>query len=69
MKEALDKGAELSAGKSEGAAAASGGEGRGIGVATGAFTAGSVGFDGLLVIKPDGKMYIQPGVGNLGTES
>ena len=27
------------------------------------------GFDGLFVIKPDGKMYIQSGVGNLGTES
>ena len=33
------------------------------------FVAGSTGFDGLFVIKPDGKMYIQTGVGNLGTES
>ena len=31
------------------------------------FVGGSRGFDGLLVIKPDGKMYIQTGVGNLGT--
>ena len=31
--------------------------------------AGSVGFDGLFVIKPDGRMYIQTGIGNLGTES
>ena len=33
------------------------------------FVAGSTGFDGLFVIKPDGKMYIQSGIGNLGTES
>ena len=33
------------------------------------FVAGSIGFDGLFVIKPDGRMYIQTGVGNLGTES
>ena len=28
-----------------------------------------VGFDGLFVIKPDGRLYIQSGIGNLGTES
>ena len=33
------------------------------------FVAGSTGFDGLFVIKPDGRMYIQTGIGNLGTES
>jgi xanthine dehydrogenase molybdenum-binding subunit len=42
---------------------------RGIGVAMSVFVAGSTGYDGLFVIKPDGKMYIQSGVGNLGTES
>ena len=42
---------------------------RGIGVALSTFNAGSVGFDGLFVIKPDGKMYIQSGIGNLGTQS
>src|SRR5262249_27557479 len=26
-------------------------------------------FDGLFVIKPDGKIYVQSGIGNLGTES
>src|SRR4029077_11570351 len=31
--------------------------------------AGSVGYDGLFVIKPDGRMSIQSGIGNLGTES
>ena len=38
-------------------------------MAIGTFTAGSIGVDGLCVIKPDGKMYIHQGVGNLGTHS
>jgi CO/xanthine dehydrogenase Mo-binding subunit len=47
----------------------SGTKARGIGVATSCFVGGSVGFDGLFVIKPDGRLYIQSGIGNLGTES
>jgi hypothetical protein len=42
---------------------------RGYGVATSSFVAGSTGYDGLFVIKPDGRLYIQSGIGNLGTES
>jgi CO/xanthine dehydrogenase Mo-binding subunit len=42
---------------------------RGVGVSYSTFTAGSIGMDGLFVIKPDGKMYIHQGVGNLGTHS
>jgi xanthine dehydrogenase molybdenum-binding subunit len=42
---------------------------RGVGVAVSTFVAGSTGYDGLFVIKPDGHMYIYTGVGNLGTES
>ena len=42
---------------------------RGIGVPSSCFVGGSVGFDGLFVIKPDGTIYIQSGIGNLGTES
>ncbi len=42
---------------------------RGVGVAVSAYSAGSMGFDGLLVIKPDGRLMIQSGIGNLGTES
>ena len=42
---------------------------RGAGVSVSTFVAGSTGFDGLFVIRPDGRMYIQSGVGNLGTES
>ena len=70
-KQALDKGAELfnwnsrkdSGGKRIGSKV------RGVGVALSTYSAGSVGFDGLLVIKPDGRVAIQSGIGNLGTES
>ena len=42
---------------------------RGLGVSSSAFYAGSVGYDGLFLIKPDGHISIQSGIGNLGTES
>ena len=42
---------------------------RGIGVAVGPHGAGSIGYDGLMTIQPDGKLYVQSGVGNLGTHS
>ena len=42
---------------------------RGVGVAVGPHGAGSIGFDGLMTIRPDGKLYVQSGVGNLGTHS
>ena len=38
-------------------------------MAVSGFVGGSVGFDGLFVIKPDGHLYVQTGIGNLGTES
>ena len=41
----------------------------GIGVGVSPYTAGSRGFDGLLVIRPDGKVQIHQGIGNLGTNS
>src|SRR6266850_6265227 len=71
VKETLDRGADLfrwnerkaQGGKRQGSKV------RGYGVATSAFVAGSIGYDGLFVIKPDGRMYIQSGIGNLGTES
>src|SRR5207237_8047772 len=46
-----------------------GAKGRAVGVAVSAYSAGSMGFDGLLVIKADGRLTIQSGIGNLGTES
>jgi CO/xanthine dehydrogenase Mo-binding subunit len=71
VKEALDKGAELfkweekkaRSGKRQGSKV------RGIGVATSPYIAGSVGFDGLFLIKPDGRVTFQSGIGNLGTHS
>lgn len=42
---------------------------RGLGVATGCFVAGTIGFDGLFLITPEGRLRIHTGVGNLGTES
>jgi xanthine dehydrogenase molybdenum-binding subunit len=71
VREALDRGAELfgweekkqRSGKRQGSKA------RGVGVAVGPYVGGSIGFDGLLVIKPDGKVHVQSGIGNLGTES
>jgi xanthine dehydrogenase molybdenum-binding subunit len=42
---------------------------RGTGVAVSTFVAGSTGFDSMFVIKPDGRMVIHTGIGNLGTEA
>lgn len=41
----------------------------GVGVGFAPFVAGSSGFDGLLVIRPDGRLYVHQGIGNLGTHS
>ena len=41
----------------------------GIGVALSSYAAGVSGMDGLLTIRPDGRVYIQQGTGNLGTGS
>jgi xanthine dehydrogenase molybdenum-binding subunit len=42
---------------------------RGVGVALSCFVGGTTGFDGLLVITPEGRVRFQSGIGNLGTES
>ena len=71
VREALDRGSErfkwnerkIHTGKRNGSKV------RGIGVAVSSYSGGTTGFDGLFVIKPDGKIYIQSGIGNLGTES
>jgi xanthine dehydrogenase molybdenum-binding subunit len=71
MKEALDKGVEMfdwndrmaRSGKRVGTKV------RGTGVAMSTFVSGSTGFDALFVIRPDGRMYIHTGIGNLGTEA
>ena len=71
VKECLDQGAELfgwearkgNSGKRTGSKV------RGVGVGTGAYTAGSIGVDGLCILRPDGKLEIHQGIGNLGTHS
>jgi CO/xanthine dehydrogenase Mo-binding subunit len=71
VKETLDRGAALfrwDARKAQGGKR-QGSKVRGYGVATSAFVSGSIGYDGLFVIRPDGRMSIQSGIGNLGTES
>ena len=42
---------------------------RGVGVSLRCYVGGTTGFDGLLVITPDGRVRFQSGIGNLGTES
>jgi CO/xanthine dehydrogenase Mo-binding subunit len=42
---------------------------RGVGVSMSCYSGGSIGFDGLMLIKPDGSLCFQSGIGNLGTES
>jgi xanthine dehydrogenase molybdenum-binding subunit len=41
----------------------------GVGVTVSNYQTGTVGFDGLLTLRADGKLYVQQGIGNLGTHS
>jgi CO/xanthine dehydrogenase Mo-binding subunit len=71
VKECLDQGAELFGWEARKANSGkrTGSKVRGIGCGTGAYTAGSIGVDGLCVLRPDGKLEIHQGIGNLGTHS
>jgi xanthine dehydrogenase molybdenum-binding subunit len=71
LKEALDRGAEQFKWSERVARAPKrmGTKVRGLGVSLSCYVGGTIGFDGLLVIKPDGKIAFQSGIGNLGTES
>jgi CO/xanthine dehydrogenase Mo-binding subunit len=71
VKEALDRGAVLFNWNDRLARSGQrrGSKVRGVGVAVGTHSSGSVGHDGLMTIRPDGKLYVQSGVGNLGTHS
>jgi CO/xanthine dehydrogenase Mo-binding subunit len=71
VKEALDRGSELFRWNERKARAGivQGNRVRGIGVAVGTHPSGSIGFDGLMAIRPDGRLYVHTGVGNLGTHS
>jgi CO/xanthine dehydrogenase Mo-binding subunit len=71
VKEALDKGAEIFNWEEKKARSGkrNGTKVRGSGVAISAYSAGSIGFDGLLIVRPDGKVQLQSGIGNLGTHA
>ena len=71
VKEALDKGAEIFNWEEKKARSGKrvGTKVRGSGVAVSTYSAGSIGFDGLLIIRPDGKVQFQSGIGNLGTHA
>lgn len=71
VREALDQGADAFGWRERRVrpAGTTGSRRRGLGVATGCFVAGSVGFDGLFIITPEGRLRIHSGIGNLGTES
>jgi len=70
LKEAFDRGAEQFRWKERIARPKrNGSKVRGVGVSSSCFFGGSIGFDGLFLVKPDGRIAIQSGIGNLGTES
>jgi len=71
VKEALDRGADQFGWPARQAQSGRriGSKVRGVGVAVGPHGAGSIGFDGLMTLRPDGCLHVQSGVGNLGTHS
>ncbi|MGA8366462.1 MAG: xanthine dehydrogenase family protein molybdopterin-binding subunit [Candidatus Acidiferrales bacterium] len=71
LKDALDRGAQQFGWQERVARTPKrmGSKVRGIGVSLSCFYGGSIGFDGILIIKPDGRVAFQSGIGNLGTES
>jgi xanthine dehydrogenase molybdenum-binding subunit len=71
LKEALDRGAEQFKWSERVARTPKriGTKVRGVGVSLSCYVGGTVGFDGILIIKPDGRVTFQSGIGNLGTES
>jgi CO/xanthine dehydrogenase Mo-binding subunit len=70
-REALEKGAEKFnwAERRKRSGQVNGTKVTGVGVSLANFTAGTIGFDGMIAILPDGKLNIYSGVGNIGTLS
>jgi CO/xanthine dehydrogenase Mo-binding subunit len=70
-REALMQGAEAFdwAAKSQLSGRRVGSKVTGVGLGLSPYTAGSRGYDGLMVIRPDGRLYVYQGIGNLGTHS
>src|SRR6202051_4572879 len=71
LKEALQRGAEQFKWQERAARNPKriGSKVRGVGVSLSCYVGGTTGFDGLLVITPEGRVRFQTGIGNLGTES
>ncbi len=71
LKEALDRGAEQFKWSERVSRTPKriGSKVRGVGVSLSCYVGGTTGFDGILIIKPDGRISILSGIGNLGTES
>jgi xanthine dehydrogenase molybdenum-binding subunit len=71
LKEALDRGAEQFRWSERVARTPKrmGTKVRGVGVSLSCYVGGTIGFDGLLVVTPEGRVIFQSGIGNLGTES
>ena len=71
LKQALDKGAEKFHWKERIARQPqrTGSKVRGVGVSLSGFVGGSTGFDGLIVLTPQGRVRFHCGIGNLGTEA
>ena len=70
LKQALDQGAEQFKWQDRAARPKRiGSTARGVGVSLSTFHGGTIGFDGLLVITPEGRVRFHSGIGNLGTES
>ena len=71
MREALEQGAERFGWEERRARSGerNGSKVRGVGVGQAFHSAGASGFDGLVVLTPEGKLNIHSGVGNLGTYS
>ena len=71
LKEALQRGAEQFKWQERAARSPKriGTKIRGVGVALSCYVGGTTGFDGLLVITPEGRVRFHSGIGNLGTES
>jgi len=71
IKEALDRGAERFQWQQRVARTPKriGSKVRGVGVSLSCYVGGTIGFDGLVLIMPDGRLRFHSGIGNLGTES
>jgi xanthine dehydrogenase molybdenum-binding subunit len=70
LRDALDRGAEQFNWQARAARPKQvGTKVRGVGVSLSTYVGGTIGFDGLLVITPEGRVRFHSGIGNLGTES